>query len=148
MSDKVKKTNKVFPNWLLWISLVVLTVVEMIRLIGGMTQYNFPFNYIISLSFLFLLWQVPSKCIWHIIKNTKKEVKYPVWSLWIILVFFVYFKLDNLLAIYFRSPPEVIGLIGMVITIIMYLIFVFLSILIPSYCIWNIIQNKKVNENK
>jgi len=130
--------KKNIPIWLLWLSLIVLSAVEFVRLIGGLNQHGFI---VASLMFA-LLWVVPSTCIWHAIRRTTYMVPYPVWLLWIILVVSTLFKLIYSVFLGFNILPEQ-TIFGIALVILIHLFFLIFSILIPAYTMWIVIIAKK-----
>ena len=120
--------NLVFPNWLLWISLIILTITEIFRFMAGGNQGFIILHYLM----IFLLWIFPVACMWRIIRKTTSIIKYPIWLLWILLILFVLFKLDN-------------GISWLIsgLSIFAFLINLFFSTLIPAYCIWKVIRTKQ-----
>lgn len=142
-----KKRASIFPNWILWISIIFNSFIEFARALGLSLKDWFGFEIALVALSLSLLWWIPSKCVWHTIKNTQKDIKYKNRYLWILLVFYVLFKSDNLLSyfinssLFFAQPV----LILKVIAILTIILFWALTVLIPAYCIWLII---KINQKK
>lgn len=132
---KTKDSNYIFiPVWMLWFSLIVLTLSESLRLLGATSKYGVIIG---GLTFL-LLWTVPSTCIWNIIKRNPFWTWIPSWLLWIVLIGGTLFQLNFQLSLALAIFPTRVVLLSF------YLIFFYLfGVLIPAYCMWHILKSRK-----
>lgn len=147
-----------FPNWIMLLSLIILTITEFMRLYGALINYQGIFGFIIAGLVWGVLWVVPVECMGYLINDTKKEVKnpiwryitkkldnviiYPTWLLWIVLIIGVIFKLGNVL-----SYSMVRVGYNPIMNILFTILIAFFTIIIPYYCIWIIVTGKRTDSD-
>ena len=142
-----KKKLAFFPNWILWVSLIFLSIKEILRF----TSPNWSENFFLPILFLIILLFIPGSCIFGIIKNNLEKIKYPTWVLWITGIFLVLFQADQLLSgVYFSYKNSVLmgypmgEIIAVMVGSVGSAIFLgFFTIFIPAYCIKKVIEIKK-----
>lgn len=148
--SKSKKERIVkFPNWVLWISLVSLSIKEILRFISP----NWSETFFLPIIFLFIFLFIPASCVWGIIRDKIEKIKYPSWVLWGTFVVFIINQMDYVISFVYLSYKNsvlmgypineiiavMVGSIGSAIFVSFFVIF------IPAYCMKKIIELRRNN---